>query len=237
MTGRLSGRRIFLTGVSRGVGLSTARLFLREGADLVGVARDSQRLASVTEELSELAPGRFEAFALDVSDPDAPGLAHDRLKARWGALDVLFNNAGVMLSEAVDFEQEPPGTLDETLEVNLSAPFYLTLTLLPLLRRGKEPRIVHVSSGAGTFGALAEPKIASYRLSKWALNGLTLIQAAQLRGQVAVNAFDPGWVKTDLGGPNAPGTTEESARGALSLVCEPFSTTGKFFKDGQEIPF
>ncbi|HET9960106.1 MAG TPA: SDR family NAD(P)-dependent oxidoreductase, partial [Polyangiaceae bacterium] len=75
------------------------------------------------------------------------------------------------------------------------------------------------------------------RLSKWALNGFTIQLAHELRGQIAVNAFDPGWVKTDLGGSRAPGTPDESARGALALVLEPFTSTGKFWKDGQQIPF
>jgi NAD(P)-dependent dehydrogenase (short-subunit alcohol dehydrogenase family) len=105
------------------------------------------------------------------------------------------------------------------------------------LYEGREPRIVNVSSGAGTFAAMKERKIASYRLSKWALNGLTLLLAGELAGRVAVNAFDPGWVKTDLGGPNAPGSPLESARGALSIVTLPFTETGKFWKDGQEFPF
>lgn len=107
----------------------------------------------------------------------------------------------------------------------------------PLLRKGHEPRIANVSSGAGTFAAMKDRKIASYRLSKWALNGFTLLLAGELGGEVSVNAFDPGWVKTDLGGPNAPGSPTESARGALSIVTLPFAETGKFWKDGQEIPF
>jgi NAD(P)-dependent dehydrogenase (short-subunit alcohol dehydrogenase family) len=79
--------------------------------------------------------------------------------------------------------------------------------------------------------------IPSYRLSKWTLNGLTMLLARELAGKVAVNAFDPGWVKTDLGGSNAPGHPSESARGALAIVTMPFSETGKFWKDGKEIPF
>jgi NAD(P)-dependent dehydrogenase (short-subunit alcohol dehydrogenase family) len=79
--------------------------------------------------------------------------------------------------------------------------------------------------------------IASYRLSKWALNGFTLLLASELQGKVSVNAFDPGWVKTDLGGPNAPGSVVESAVGALALATLPFTETGKFWKDGKEIPF
>jgi NAD(P)-dependent dehydrogenase (short-subunit alcohol dehydrogenase family) len=240
-TGKLEGRRIFLTGVSRGVGLATARLFLDEGAEIIGVARDEARLRSVRDAwLAGAGPGaeaRFAAWPLDLAAPDASARAVEWVAARWGALDVLWNNAGVLLSEAPTFADEPAGTLETTLGVNLLAPFRLTQAMLPLLRKGREPRIVHVSSGAGTFASLGEPNILSYRVSKWALNGLTQIQAVELRDQVAVNAFDPGWVKTDLGGPKAPGTTEESARGGLALLLEPFSTTGKFFKGGREIPY
>ena len=64
-----------------------------------------------------------------------------------------------------------------------------------------------------------------------------LVQAAQLRGEVAVNALDPGWVRTDLGGQSAPGTVEESAAGALALLREPAGVTGRIFKDGEEISF
>jgi len=74
-------------------------------------------------------------------------------------------------------------------------------------------------------------------VSKYALNGLIIMQAAQLRGEIAVNGLDPGWVKTDLGGDQAPGTVEESAAGAMALLAEPTSVTGRFFKDGAEIPF
>jgi NAD(P)-dependent dehydrogenase (short-subunit alcohol dehydrogenase family) len=238
VSGKLIGRRIFLTGVSRGVGLATARLFLAEGAEVIGVARDEARLRGVRAELGAgPAAQRFDALVLDVASEAAPARAVEQVAERWGALDVLWNNAGVMLSEAPTFAEEPRGALESTLAINLLAPFRLTQAMLPLLRKGREPRVVHVSSGAGTFAALGEPNILSYRLSKWALNGLTQIQAAELRGQIAVNALDPGWVKTDLGGPRAPGTVEESARGGLALLLEPFSTTGKLFKDGKEIPY
>ena len=237
-SGKLTGRRIVLTGVSRGVGLATARLFLAEGAEVIGVARDEARVRGARAELGlGSAAERFEALVLDVASDAAAARAAERVAARWGALDVLWNNAGVMLSEAPSFAEEPRGALESTLAINLMAPFRLTQAMLPLLRKGHEPRVVHVSSGAGTFAALGEPNILSYRLSKWALNGLTQIQAAELRGQIAVNALDPGWVKTDLGGPRAPGTVEESARGGLALLLEPFSTTGKLFKDGKEIPY
>jgi NAD(P)-dependent dehydrogenase (short-subunit alcohol dehydrogenase family) len=131
----------------------------------------------------------------------------------------------------------PEAVFQQSLAENLVAPYRVTRALLPLLRRGTEPRIVNVSSGAGNLESMQMVDIPSYRLSKWALNGLTLLLAGELAGAVSVNAFDPGWVKTDLGGPNAPGKPEESARGALALVTLPFETTGKFWKDGIQIPF
>jgi NAD(P)-dependent dehydrogenase (short-subunit alcohol dehydrogenase family) len=237
LDGKLDGKRILITGVSRGIGRATARLFLAEGADVVGVARDEQRLAAITDELSARFPGRFEPVALDVTAPDAGARVAGRVSERWQALDLLVNNAAVMTEGPPSLEAEPGGTLEATFAVNLFAPFHLALALLPQLRRGREPRIIHVTSGAGTQSGLAEGGIASYRLSKWALNGLIRIQARELAGEIAVNGLDPGWVKTDLGGPRAPGVPEESAAGALALALEPFTTTGKLFKDGAEIAY
>jgi NAD(P)-dependent dehydrogenase (short-subunit alcohol dehydrogenase family) len=142
-----------------------------------------------------------------------------------------------MLARDERFEDEPAGTLEETLEVNLVAPHRLVVALLPALRAGGEPRIVHVSSGAGTVDGVTEPGIGSYRVSKYALNGLVLMQAAQLCGEVAVNALDPGWVHTGLGGEEAPRTVDESAEAAMALLAEPASVTGRIFKDGSEIAF
>jgi len=233
----LTGRHILITGISRGVGLETARLFLAEGATLFGVGKDAARLERVQSELDPSGE-RLRVFACDLALADSAARIATAVAERFERLDVLLNNAGIQIdagaSGLIDGQE---ATLTRSMDVNLMAPYRLSLALLPLLRAGVEPRIVNVSSGAGTFAAMREPRIASYRLSKWALNGLTLLLAAELSGQIAVNAFDPGWVKTDLGGPNAPGSPVESARAALSIVTLPFTETGKFWKDGKEIPF
>jgi NAD(P)-dependent dehydrogenase (short-subunit alcohol dehydrogenase family) len=239
MAQKLQGRRILLTGISRGVGLSVARRFLPEGAEIIGIGRDPDRLAKAARELEPLAPGRLTTLAVDLEARDSEESVARAVAERWGALDILLNNAAVMLDPAgsTGLLAQPPGILERSLDINLWAPFRLTRALLPALERGREPRVIHVSSGAGSFAAMRETSIASYRLSKWALNGLTLLMAAELGPRIAVNAFDPGWVKTDLGGPHAPGSPEESAEGALALATAPFGETGKFWKDGKEIPY
>lgn len=233
----LTGRRILLTGASRGVGLAVARLFVKHGALVLGVARDARRLERAAAELSPAGPDAFSWLALDLTESDAPRRITQAVSQRWGALDILMNNAGVQLSDVRDFEAEPHGTLERSMAVNLYGPFHLSLACLPLLRKGTEPRILQVGSGAGDFERMKSTGIPSYRLSKWALHGLTQLLAAQLAPEIAVNAFDPGWVKTDLGGPKAPGTADEAADGALKLARLPFEVTGKFYKNGQEISF
>jgi NAD(P)-dependent dehydrogenase (short-subunit alcohol dehydrogenase family) len=233
----LQGRRIVLTGVSRGVGMETARLFLAEGAEILGVARDPSRLERARQELDP-SSGRLTVLAADVGAVGSAERVARAVEERWGALDVLFNNAGVQLDGATrGITQGTEAVLDASLATNLLAPYRFVRALLPALLRGREPRIANVSSGAGNFESMRLTDIPTYRLSKWALNGLTLLLAGELQGKVSVNAFDPGWVKTDMGGPKAPGVPAESARGALALLQLPFQTTGKFWKDGAEIPF
>lgn len=233
----ISGKRIVLTGASRGVGLASARLLLERGASVLGLARDATRLHEVTKELQSKHGERFSSLALDLEDEASPSRLASEVDKRFGALDALINNAGVMLSHDPEITEESDEVLRRSLDLNVLAPLRITRALIPALLKGVEPRVIHVSSGAGTHHGLTEPKIAAYRLSKWSLNGLTLLQAREYTGKIAVNALDPGWVKTDLGGPNAPGLPEESALGMLQLLELPFERTGRFYKDGAEIPW
>lgn len=236
MNQELDGRRILLTGASRGIGRAAAELLLRHGARVLGVARDEQRLATAKRELSAGGFSHFNSMALDLTRPDAGAQLRQRLIDDWGGVDLVILNAGVQYKGG-DIMSEPEGMLEASLNENLLAPFRLAQALLPLLMQSHEPRLINVSSGAGTLAALSEENIASYRLSKWALNGLTLLQARQFKGQVHVSAFDPGWIKTDLGGPLAPGTPQEAALGLLKTLLVPWPDSGTFYKDGQIIPW
>jgi NAD(P)-dependent dehydrogenase (short-subunit alcohol dehydrogenase family) len=233
----LAGRRIVITGISRGVGFETAKLFLKEGAEIVGVARDPERLERAKKELDP-GDGRLSVLALDLTARETAARVAAHVNDRFGALDVLFNNAAVQIDGGTKgIGNVSDAVMDQAFAANLFGPYWLARALLPLLLRGREPRLVNVSSGAGNFESMRLTDIPTYRLTKWALNGMTMLFAGELAGKVSVNAFDPGWVKTELGGPNAPGHPRESAVGALALVTMPFSVTGKFWKDGKEIPF
>jgi NAD(P)-dependent dehydrogenase (short-subunit alcohol dehydrogenase family) len=230
--GRLKGRRIVLTGASRGVGYETVKLFSREGAEIIGVARDGARLAALSREFSG-----FQGLAGDITDRGLGARVAAEVQARWGALDVLLNNAAIQEYNA-GFHAEPLDALERNLTTNVLSAHWLTNALLPLLNAGIEPRIVNVSSGAGKLSAVKdEPNMPAYRLSKLLLNGLTLAYAGDLKGKVAVNSLDPGWLKTDLGGPNAPGEPADGAVRMLELVSKPFDVTGGFWYGAEAIDF
>ncbi len=229
---RLQGRRILLTGASRGVGRETVQLFSREGAEIIGVARDGEKLAALAREF----PG-FQAVVADITDRGLGARLAGVVTERWGALDVLINNAAIQEYNA-GFHAEPLDALERNLTTNVLSAHWLIHALLPLLKSGTEPRIINVSSGAGKLSAVRdEPNMPAYRLSKLLLNGLSLAYAGDLKGQVAVNSLDPGWLKTDLGGPHAPGEPADGAVRLLELATKPFSVTGGFWYGAEAIEF
>jgi len=229
---RLSGRRIVLTGASRGIGLETVKLFSAEGAELIGIARDGAKLASLERET----PG-FKALSGDITDRGLGARVAAAVSERWGALDLLINNAAIQEYNA-GFHAEPLDALERNITTNVLSAHWLIHALLPLLKRGHEPRVINVSSGAGKLEAVqAEPSMPAYRLSKLLLNGLSISYAGDLRGQVAVNSLDPGWLKTDLGGPKAPGEPVDGALRMLELACKPFAVTGGFWYGAEPIDF
>lgn len=224
---RLKGRRVVITGVSRGVGREVARLFLAEGAEVLGVARNRANLQEAGAEFAWYGKA-YSSVLADVSSPAAPRKVLVAARRRWPALDMLINNAGVGLSPRSSAD-EPDGTLEKTLAVNVLGPYRLTRALLPLLRKGRRPRVVNVSSGAGSFHSVSTGAgMSSYRITKWTLNAVTMQFASALKGEVSVVAMDPGWVKTDMAGPSAPDYPTLSAERALAIALSSPKITGKY---------
>jgi NAD(P)-dependent dehydrogenase (short-subunit alcohol dehydrogenase family) len=229
---RLQGRRVVLTGASRGIGREAVELFSQEGAEIIGIARDAEKL----QQLAARYP-RFEPLVGDIADRTLAARVVDAVGRRWGKLDLLINNAAIQQYNA-GFHAEPLDALEHNLTVNVLSAHWLIHALLPLLKLGHEPRVINVSSGAGKLDAVkAEPNMPAYRLSKLLLNGVTISYAGDLKGQVAVNSLDPGWLKTDLGGPNAPGEPRDGALRMLELATKPFSVSGGFWYGAEAIDF
>jgi NAD(P)-dependent dehydrogenase (short-subunit alcohol dehydrogenase family) len=230
MKQKLEGETAVVTGASRGLGLAIARLFVREGAAVLGVARDETNLKKAASEFGR----NFHPLQADLGQPGIETSIAKEVEGLWGRLDLLVNNAAIHghmggLDGARDFEL--------VFQTNVLAPSNLCRALLPLLEKSDSPRVLNVSSEAGRSTELRRQDKQAYRSSKYALNGLTQVWAAALKGRVAVNSICPGWVKTDMGGRDADLEPDEAAKAILNLALEPFEETGKFWKNGRVIPF
>jgi NAD(P)-dependent dehydrogenase (short-subunit alcohol dehydrogenase family) len=225
--GGLAGRRVVITGASRGVGFETAKRFLAEGAEVIGVARNRANLARAARAFKHHGKA-FQPLRADTGKPGDAAKVAAAVKRRWGALDLLLNNAAVNPGHAT-LAKERDAEIEDTLRINVLGPHRLTRALLPLLLKGRHPRVINVSSGAGNEHSVSTgTTMSAYRLSKWCLNGLTRLWASELKGKVSVVAMDPGWVKTDMGGPAAPDSPTLSAQRALEIALLPASVTGTY---------
>ncbi len=227
---------VVVTGGNRGIGFEICRQLAARGAHVVLTARKPAAGAGAVEKLA--AQKRAVQFqTLDVTDGNSVAALRDFLQNAFGRLDVLINNAGIISEgEAAALKVGLP-TVRATLETNALAPLQLAQALAPLLRRGAAPRIINMSSGMGAL-ANNDGGYAAYRISKTALNAVTVILAAELRGAVAVNAVCPGWVRTDMGGRHADRDVADGADTAVWLALDaPQTLTGKFMRDRKVIPW
>jgi NADP-dependent 3-hydroxy acid dehydrogenase YdfG len=141
MTDTLKGKRILLTGASRGVGLASARLLLKNGAEILGVAQNADRLARAEKELSHL--GSFTSLCVELTEPDAAKIITEAVRQRWQALDIVIHNAGVQLHHEGGILADPDGILERSMDIHVMAPFRITRSLLPLLKLGQEPTVIN----------------------------------------------------------------------------------------------
>lgn len=231
-----------VTGANRGIGFETCRQLARRGMTVVLAARDEARGRAAADSLRREGLD-VEFIRLDVSDAGSVAEFARSVGGRHGRVDVLVNNAGIML-EKHDASGFPTvfeariETLRETMETNVYGALRVVQALRPLLPdRGDGARIINVSSGMGQLTDM-NGGYAGYRLSKAGLNALTRILADELKGTaIRVNSICPGWVKTEMGGEGAHRSTEQGADTIVWLATEPAVPTGGFFRDRKAIPW
>jgi NAD(P)-dependent dehydrogenase (short-subunit alcohol dehydrogenase family) len=217
-----------VTGASRGIGREVCRQLAGLGFTVLAAARDPGSVKGLRG---------AEPLRLDVtSEADIQDAFRD-VSDRFGLLDVLVNNAAITYDtwqRAVDADL---AVVREAAETNLYGAWRLTQVMLPLLRRSEHPRIVNVSSEAASFASMGGGTPA-YTASKAALNALTVMLAAELRGEgFLVNAVCPGWVATDMGGPGGRPVAEGAASVVWAATLPDDGPTGGFFRDGQRLPW
>lgn len=214
----MNNKIILVTGANKGIGYQIAKKFSELGHTVFIGARNPDLGKKAECQLRETGLDcRF--LELDVTDEMSVQKAAAYVENKFGKLDVLVNNAGIFLDTPRKTHEITVNEFRLTLETNVLGVFSVTMAFLPLLKKSERANIINMSSDLGSLQQASDPNSKydsvsgpSYRVSKAALNMLTLSLARELRNtNITVNAVSPGWCKTDLGSDAAPRTAETGA--------------------------
>jgi NAD(P)-dependent dehydrogenase (short-subunit alcohol dehydrogenase family) len=242
-----TGKIALITGANKGIGLETARQLGKLGVTILVGSRDLARGEEAVEVLSGIGVDA-RAVKLDVANEADRAAVAKYIEKEFGRLDILINNAGVMLDARTGNETSKTSSriLHETFETNFFAVVELTQKLLPLIRKSDAGRIVNLSSILASLTLHATPgsfiydaKTFAYDTSKTALNSFTIHLAHELKDtKIKVNSAHPGWVKTDMGGEGAQMEIVDGAKTSVELATLPDNgPTGGYFHMGKALPW
>jgi NAD(P)-dependent dehydrogenase (short-subunit alcohol dehydrogenase family) len=225
-----------ITGANKGIGREVARQLAKRGFHVFVGARNREAGRKAAEEIANK-DGKATFLEIDVSDNESVTTAAREFSKMSDHLDVLVNNAGIIVDGDDAILKISDELLRKTLETNTLGALRVTRAFAPLLAKSKAPRVINVSSGGGQLTGGADGWAPAYCISKTALNAVTS-QLAAARPKFAINSVCPGWVRTDMGGRNATRSVEEGAETIVWLASDaPQELTGKFLRDGKEIPW
>lgn len=227
-----------VTGGNRGIGFEISRQLAKQGMQVILTSRDADKGAAAVAALA--AEGlNVSSHVLDVASSESIAAFGRWLAETHGHVEVLINNAGIMIDNSRGERSvldATPATLHETMVTNVYGPLQLIQQVLPLMRKTGYGRIVNVSSGMGQLSDMGGG-FAGYRLSKVSLNALTRMVNAELPdGNIKINTMCPGWVRTDMGGANAGRSPEQGADTAVWLATlSEHGPSGGFYRDRRPI--
>jgi NAD(P)-dependent dehydrogenase (short-subunit alcohol dehydrogenase family) len=223
-----------VTGANKGIGYEIARQLAGKGFQVFVGARNRDAGRKAVVEIAKKG-GKASFLEIDVADNASVIAAAREFAKAADQLDVLVNNAGIIVDGDNAILEISDELLRKTLETNTLGALRVTLAFVPLLRKSKSPRVINVSSGGGQLTGGADGWSPAYCISKTALNSVTS-QLATALPKFAVNSVCPGWVRTDMGGQGATRSVEEGADTIVWLAADaPQKLTGKFLRDRKEI--
>ena len=227
---------VLITGTTRGIGLELARQFLDAGSDVFATARNPE--SDVLQSLKAAHGDQLQLLALDVTD--SVQIAEVAATLAGQPLNLLINNAGLFRSRSDDAESLSHETWLQEFHVNAIAPFMVTRALRENLAAADDALVAMISSKMGSMSDNTSGGAYSYRSSKAALNAVTVCLSSDLADDgTRVVALHPGWVRTDMGGSNAPVDAPTSASGLkkVMLGIDTAQNGGFFDYTGEPIPW
>ncbi|MEO8418637.1 MAG: SDR family oxidoreductase [Methylophilaceae bacterium] len=228
---------VLITGANRGLGLEFTRQYAEAGWQVFACCRNPDK-AAVLQQLATQHPDKVSLHALEVTDFAQIDQLAKQLSA--SSIDLLLNNAGIYPTGKEAFASIDYEAWMETFRVNTMAPMKMTEVFADHVARSQQKMIVNITSKMGSIDDNTSGQHYLYRSSKTALNMVTKSLAIDLTSRgITVIAMHPGWVQTDLGGPSAPTTAEQSVSGMRQVIARlTANDSGKFYGyDGKEIPW
>ena len=231
-----------VTGSNRGIGFEIAKQLAMKKIQVVLTSRNSANGEAALKRFTRDDGGikKVVSMQLDVSNQVSVDRILNEVEKTFGRLDILVNNAAILIDrDDVAASRADLEMVKTTLETNLIGAWRMCKAFIPLMKKNNYGRIVNVSSGAGEFEYMATSGgyWPAYSVSKASLNAFTVMLASELKGtNILVNAVCPGWVRTDMGGSNAPRSVEEGAATPVWLATLPDGgPTGHNFYDKKQI--